>query len=58
MANKKIPYSLLALDLVGALLVAAGIMNRLSDQPSPQGIAYVVAGFFLMAPLIVHLLKR
>lgn len=54
----RIPYTLLALDVVGALLVAAGIVNRVGEQPSNDGIAYIVAGFLLMTPLVIHIVKR
>lgn len=57
-ARPAFPYTLLALDVIGALLVAAGVLNRVSDQPSNEGLAYIVAGFLLMVPLIVHIVKR
>ena len=58
--NKKprLPYSLLALDIVGALLVAAGFMNRIGDNASIEGYLYMGLGFALMLPLVLHFLKR
>lgn len=58
--NKKprFPYSLLALDLVGALLVAAGLMNLVGEDPSTEGYLYIGLGFALMFPLIWHFLQH
>jgi len=52
----KIPPNLIILDLVGAVLVAAGMMKLMNDGGA-EGVIYFVGGLLLMVPLIVHILK-
>jgi len=52
----KWPISLVALDLVGALIAAAGILTFI-ENGSFNALALIVVGFCLMLPLIRHILK-
>jgi len=49
-----IPLSLIVVDGVGAMLVAWGFYLYISES---RGLFHIGAGFLLMAPLIIHLLK-
>ena len=53
----KIPPKLILIDLVGAVLVAMGVLD-LMDDGGVDGIAFVVVGMLLMLPLIVHILNN
>lgn len=57
MENKKrnFPWSLLALDFLGALLVAWGFYRYVSEG---EGTGFIVAGFLLMTPLALHFVGR
>ncbi|WP_461518599.1 hypothetical protein [Porticoccus sp.] len=55
--KRKIPVFLILLDLVGAILVAVGILGAL-DEGSPGDYLLVVAGLVLMLPLVLHILNR
>lgn len=52
----KWPISLIALDLVGALIAAVGILKYI-ENGSFNALVLVVVGFCLMLPLIFHILK-
>lgn len=52
----KIPPKLIVLDLVGALLVAVGVLNMMGEG-GIEGVVYFVVGLLLMVPLITHILK-
>ena len=52
-----IPFKLIALDLVGALLVVAGILDWLDDG-GIDSVIYLIGGFLLMTPLILHILTN
>lgn len=52
----KWPISLVALDLVGAIIAAVGILKFI-DNGSFNALLLVVVGFCLMLPLIRHILK-
>lgn len=49
-----IPLSLIAIDGVGALLVAWGFYQYVSGA---GGLLHIGAGFLLMMPLIIHILN-
>ncbi|MAT50372.1 MAG: hypothetical protein CMK32_04205 [Porticoccaceae bacterium] len=53
--GRKIPWLLLALDIIGALLVARGFYLFIGEQ---GGVMYIVAGFLLMLPFGLHFLNR
>lgn len=50
------PILLLALDMLGAIIAAVGIIEYL-DSGGVQAVLTVVAGLLLMLPLILHILK-
>lgn len=50
-----LPWQLLVLDIIGALLVARGIYLYIGNQ---GGVLFVVAGFLLMAPFAVHIVNQ
>ena len=52
----KIPPKLIVLDLVGALLVAVGVLKMMGEG-GIEGVVYFVVGLLLMVPLITHILK-
>ncbi|GEM_PF-7064068 len=54
--NKKLslPFSLVVIDLVGAMLVAWGVYLFVGDG---SGVLYIAAGILLMLPLVIHLLN-
>ena len=52
----KIQPKLIVLDLVGALLVAVGVLNMMGEG-GIEGVVYFVVGLLLMVPLITHILK-
>ncbi|WP_461481045.1 hypothetical protein [Porticoccus sp.] len=52
-----IPVSLILLDLLGAILVAIGILGAL-DEGGPADYLLVAAGLVLMLPLVLHILNR
>lgn len=53
--NQKIslPWRLVALDIVGAILAATGIYLYVSES---RGTLYIAVGLALMLPLVIHLL--
>lgn len=53
----KWPILLLVLDILGAIIAAAGIIEFL-DTSSLNAVLLIVAGLLLMLPLILHILKR
>jgi len=50
------PIFLLVLDFLGAIIVAVGLIEFL-DTASLNAALLLVAGLFLMLPLILHILK-
>lgn len=50
-----LPWYLLALDVVGALLVAWGLYRSASGN---GGVFYIVAGFLLMLPFGIHIIYQ
>jgi hypothetical protein len=52
----KWPVSLVALDLVGALIAAIGILKYI-EHGSFNALLLIVVGFCLMLPLILHIFK-
>tara|TARA_R110001592_G_scaffold363370_1_gene685405 strand:- start:21643 stop:21867 length:225 start_codon:yes stop_codon:yes gene_type:complete len=52
----KWPKFLLVLDILGAIIVAAGIIEYL-DTGSLNSALFIVAGLLLMLPLTLHILK-
>ena len=52
----KWPISLVALDLVGAIIAAVGILKFI-ENGSFNALLLVVVGFCLMLPLTLHILK-
>ena len=52
----KWPISLIALDLVGAIIAAVGILKFI-DNGSFNALLLIVVGFCLMLPLILHIFK-
>ena len=54
--KRKWPLLLLVLDILGAIIVALGIIEYL-DASSLNSVLLLVAGLFLMLPLILHILK-
>lgn len=52
----KWPISLVALDLVGAIIAAVGILKFI-ENGSFNALLLVVVGFCLMLPLILHIFK-
>ncbi|KJS09787.1 MAG: hypothetical protein VR73_01110 [Gammaproteobacteria bacterium BRH_c0] len=50
-----LPWHLLVLDILGALLVARGIFLYIGDR---GGVMYLVAGFLLMAPFGIHIVNQ
>ncbi|MBQ0712805.1 MAG: hypothetical protein KBT53_07590 [Porticoccus sp.] len=54
--KRKWPILLLVLDLLGAIIAAVGLIEYL-DTGSLNAIILLVAGLFLMLPLILHILK-
>lgn len=50
-----LPWHLLVLDALGALLVARGIFLYIGDR---GGVLYLVAGFLLMAPFGIHIVNQ
>jgi hypothetical protein len=53
----KWPILLLALDLLGAIIVAVGIMAFL-DTGGVKAALLIASGLLLMLPLVLHILKR
>lgn len=65
--RQRIPFHLLLIDAVGAVLVAVGVLDLLQTGPQlvppalhfpGAGIALVVIGSLLMLPVPVWLLRR
>jgi hypothetical protein len=54
--KRKWPLLLLVLDILGAIIVALGIIEYLGTS-SLNAVLLLVAGLFLMLPLILHILK-
>ena len=52
----KIPYRLILLDLVGAVLAAMGIL-QLIDDGGAAAWAMTVVGFLLMMPLVLAIFR-
>lgn len=52
----KWPKLLLVLDILGAIIAAAGIIEYL-DTGSLNAALFTVVGLLLMLPLILHILK-
>ena len=52
----KWPILLIALDLVGAIIAAVGILKFI-ENGSFNAFLLIVVGFCLMLPLILHILK-
>src|SRR5690606_41876278 len=50
-----LPWHILVLDILGALLAARGIYLYVSGE---GGVLFIVAGFLLMAPLAIHLVNQ
>lgn len=61
----KIPFDLLALDFVGVLLLALGVLEGFTDKNLvPEALKFehypwvlIVAGLLLMAPLLLHIIR-
>ena len=53
--SKSFPWSLLALDFVGAVLVAWGFYRYMGDE---EGLGFIVAGFLLMTPFALGMINR
>jgi len=53
----RIPFALILLDLVGAVLAAVGILGAM-DEGGPSDYLLVLGGLILMLPLVLHILKR
>ncbi len=51
--KRRFPWWLLALDFVGAALVAVGIYQFVSEG---GGVLLIVAGLVMMIPLVLHIL--
>ena len=49
-----LPWWLVVLDIVGALLAARGIYLYVSES---RGVLLIAAGLVLMMPLVIHLLN-
>lgn len=49
-----IPWQLLALDFLGAGLVAWGFYQFVSEG---SGVFYIITGLFLMLPLVLHIVN-
>ncbi len=50
----RMPWQLLLLDLVGAVIVAIGFYRYISGG---QGLLLIIVGVAMMAPLVLHLLR-
>lgn len=50
-----LPWHLLALDLLGALLAAWGIYRVAGGE---GGVIFIVVGFLLMAPFALHIINQ
>lgn len=55
--NNKIPVLLILLDMVGAALVAVGILGIL-EEGDLSDYLLVIGGLVLMLPLVLHILAR
>ncbi|TNE95431.1 MAG: hypothetical protein EP324_00065 [Gammaproteobacteria bacterium] len=55
--KSKIPVFLILLDLVGAILVAIGILGAL-DEGTVGDYLLLAAGLVLMLPLVLYILNR
>ena len=53
----RIPFALILLDLVGAVLAAVGILGAM-DEGGLSDYLLVLGGLILMLPLVLHILKR
>lgn len=53
--TRNFPWSLLAMDFLGALLVAWGFYRYVSAN---EGAGFIIAGFLLMTPFALHLVNR
>ncbi|MFA5631015.1 MAG: hypothetical protein WC997_05855 [Porticoccaceae bacterium] len=49
-----LPWTLVALDVVGAVLAARGIYLYVSES---RGTFHILAGLLLMLPLVLHLIN-
>jgi len=54
--TRKWPILLLVLDLLGAIMIAVGIIEFL-ETGSLNAVLLLIAGLFLMLPLVLHILK-
>ena len=57
MTNEKkltLPWRLLVMDIAGAVLVAVGVYQYISEG---KGVFSIVAGLLLMAPLVIYLIN-
>ena len=61
----RLPPALIALDVFGTLLLGLGIYATVSDglrlggiDLGPLGVPMIIAGAFLMAPLIIYMLRN
>ena len=55
--KRSIPVALILLDLLGAILVAIGILGAL-DEGSVGDYLLLAAGLVLMLPLVLNILNR
>lgn len=61
----RLPPALIALDVLGTLLLALGIYGLVATDASlgaidlgPLAIPLLIAGAFLMAPLIIYIVRQ
>ncbi len=61
----RLPPALLAIDIIGTLLLAAGIFGLVADDASIGGVdleglalPLLIVGVFLMAPLVLHIVRH
>jgi hypothetical protein len=61
----RLPPGLLALDIVGTLLLAAGLYGLVSDDATlggvdlvPLGPRLIILGAMLMAPLVIYIIRN
>ena len=61
----RLPPALIALDVLGTLLLGLGIYAQVADglalggiDLGPLAIPMIIAGAFLMAPLIIYVLRN
>lgn len=61
----RLPPALIALDVLGTLILGLGIFAMVSDSArigaidlAPLALPLIIAGAFLMAPLLIYLLRQ